>query len=109
MKRRFVSILMVLVMALSLLPAQAMAEDTNVTKLTSISASLGSGVYQLDDDVEISTTLTITGNTTLDLNNHVLKMTGSGSVFKIENGGHLTLEDTATDKTDKHFSVAVEV
>ena len=105
MKRRFVSILMALVMALSLLPAQALADDTNVTKLTSISGDLGSGVYQLDADVTITSTLTITGNTTLDLNDHVLQMkNGSGSVFKIENGGHLTLEDNAATKTLKYFS-----
>ena len=105
MKRRFVSILMALVMALSLLPAQALAEDTNVTKLTSISGSLGSGVYQLDADVTITSTLNITGDTTLDLNNHVLQMTNNGgSVFKIENGGHLTLEDNAATKTLKYFS-----
>lgn len=103
MKRRFVSILMALVMALSLLPAQALADDTNVTKLTSISGDLGSGVYQLDADVTITSTLNITGDTTVDLNNHVLKMTGSGSVFKIENGGHLTLTDTAATKTPKYF------
>lgn len=105
MKRRFVSILMALVMALSLLPAQALAEDTNVTKLTSTSGDLGSGVYQLDADVTITSTLNITGDTTVDLNNHVLKMTGSGSVFKIENGGHLTLKDSTPNenKTTRHF------
>ena len=105
MKRRFVSILMALVMALSLLPAQALAEDTNVTKLTRISGDLGSGVYQLDADVTITSTLTITGNTTLDLNDHVLKMTNNGgSVFVIKDGGHLTLTDTAQNKTKKYFS-----
>ena len=104
MKRRFISILMALVMALSLLPAQALAEDNTVTKLTSISGSLGSGVYQLDADVTITTTLTITGDTTLDLNNHVLQMTGNGSVFVIKDGGHLTLEDNAATKTLKYFS-----
>ena len=105
MKRRFVSILMALVMALSLLPAQALAEDTNVTKLTSISGDLGSGVYQLDADVTITSTLTITGDTILDLNNHVLQMTNNGgSVFKIVDGGHLTLEDNAATKTLKYFS-----
>ena len=103
MKRRFISILMALVMALSLLPAQALAEDNTVTKLTSISGSLGSGVYQLDADVTITTTLTITGDTTLDLNNHVLQMTGNGSVFKIESTGRLTLEDNAATKTQKYF------
>ena len=105
MKRRFVSILMALVMALSLLPAQALADDTNVTKLTSISGDLGSGVYQLDADVTITSTLTITGDTILDLNNHVLQMTNNGgSVFKIVDGGHLTLEDNAATKTLKYFS-----
>lgn len=105
MKRQFVSILMALVMALSLLPAQALADDTNVTKLTSISGDLGSGVYQLDADVTITTTLTITGDTILDLNNHVLQMTNNGgSVFKIVDGGHLTLEDNAATKTLKYFS-----
>ena len=111
MKRQFVSILMALVMALSLLPAQALAEDTNVTELnksnisTYVTNGLGNGTYKLSDDVEITNTLTITGNTTLDLNNHVLQMTNNGgSVFKIENGGHLTLEDNAATKTLKYFS-----
>ena len=106
MKRRFISILMALVMALSLLPAQALAEDNTVTELNNnnISNGLGNGTYKLTEDVTITSTLTITGNTTLDLNDHVLQMTGSGSVFKIENGGHLTLEDNAATKTLKYFS-----
>ena len=104
MRKRILSILLTLCMVLTLLPVTALAEDTNVTKLTSISGDLGSGVYQLDADVTITSTLNITGDTTLDLNNHVLKMTGSGSVFKIENGGHLKLEDNAATKTLKYFS-----
>ena len=106
MKRRFISILMALVMALSLLPAQALAEDNTVTELnnSNISNGLGNGTYKLTEDVTITSTLTITGNTTLDLNDRVLQMTGSGSVFKIENGGHLTLEDNAATKTLKYFS-----
>lgn len=96
MKRRFVSILMALVMALSLLPAQALAEDTNVTKLTSISGSLGSGVYQLDADVTITSTLNITGDTTVDLNGHVLRYDEAadlGSIFRVA-AGKLTLRDS---------------
>ena len=96
MKRRFVSILMALVMALSLLPAQALAEDTNVTKLTSISGDLGSGVYQLDDDVTITSTLNITGDTTVDLNGHVLRYdeaANPGSIFRVK-AGKLTLTDS---------------
>ena len=97
MKRRFVSILMALVMALSLLPAQALADDTNVTKLTSISGDLGSGVYQLDADVTITSTLNITGDTTVDLNGHVLRYdeaANPGSIFRVEAGNTLTLRDS---------------
>ncbi len=107
MKRRFISILMALVMALSLLPAQALAEDNTVTELnnSNISNGLGNGTYKLTEDVTITSTLTITGDTTLDLNDHVLQMkNGSGSVFKIESTGHLTLEDNAATKTLKYFS-----
>ena len=97
MKRRFVSILMALVMALSLLPAQALAEDTNVTKLTSTSGDLGSGVYQLDADVTITSTLNITGDATVDLNGHVLRYdeaANPGSIFRVEAGKTLTLTDS---------------
>lgn len=97
MKRRFVSILMALVMALSLLPAQALADDTNVTKLTRISGDLGSGVYQLDADVTITSTLTITGDTTVDLNGHVLRYdeaANPGSIFRVKAGKTLTLTDS---------------
>lgn len=96
MKRRFVSILMALVMALSLLPAQALAEDTNVTKLTSTSGDLGSGVYQLDADVTITSTLNITGDATVDLNGHVLRYdeaANPGSIFHVK-AGKLTLTDS---------------
>ena len=109
MKRRFISTLMALVMALSLLPAQALAEDNTVTELNKnnisnyVTNGLGNGTYKLTEDVTITTTLTITGDTTLDLNNHVLQMTGNGSVFKIESTGRLTLEDNAATKTQKYF------
>ena len=111
MKRRFISILMALVMALSLLPAQALAEDNTVTELNKSNISnyvtngLENGTYKLTEDVTITSTLTITGDTTLDLNNHVLQMTNNGgSVFVIKSGGHLTLTDTAQNKTKKYFS-----
>ena len=108
MKRRFVSILMALVMALSLLPAQALAEDNNVTKLTRISGDLGSGVYQLDADVTITSTLNITGDTTVDLNGHVLRYdeaANPGSIFRVEAGKTLTLRDNrpAATHEDANF------
>ena len=47
---------------------------------------LTGGSYYLNGDVTISGTLTIEGSVTLDLNGHVLKMTGSGSVIHVKSG-----------------------
>ena len=103
MKRRFVSILMALVMALSLLPAQALAEDNTVTELNKnnisnyVTNGLGNGTYKLTEDVTITGTLTITGDTTVDLNGHVLRYdeaANPGSIFRVEAGKTLTLTDS---------------
>ena len=103
MKRQFVSILMALVMALSLLPAQALAEDNTVTELNKSNISnyvtngLGNGTYKLTEDVTITGTLTITGDTTVDLNGHVLRYdeaANPGSIFRVKAGKTLTLTDS---------------
>ena len=102
MKRRFISILMALVMALSLLPAQALAEDNTVTELNKnnisnyVTNGLGNGTYKLTEDVTITGTLTITGDTTVDLNGHVLRYDEAadpGSIFRVA-AGKLTLRDS---------------
>ena len=51
---------------------------------------------KLTADITINTTLTISRTVTLDLNGNVLKMTGSGSVIKVESGGSLTIADSNT-------------
>lgn len=51
------------------------------------------GEYYLCNNVNLTQTLVIRGNVTLDLNGFVLKITGSGSVIKIESGT-LTLVDS---------------
>lgn len=53
--------------------------DTAATRLKS--AISNGGTVQLTEDIEISETLLVTRDVTLDLNGHVLKMTGSGSVL----------------------------
>ena len=102
MKRRFVSILMALVMALSLLPAQALAEDNAVTELNKnnisnyVTNGLGNGTYKLTEDVTITSTLNITGDTTVDLNGHVLRYDEAAnpdSIFHVK-AGKLTLRDS---------------
>ena len=135
MKRRIVSILMALTMALSLLPAQVLAQELtqlgqnsayttgedavpltygngqdtalHAIALQSIGpneAAVANDLYglmsvqtdyiKLVDDIDDVGTLAIDYDVTFDLNGHVLKGFGSGSVFKIEKNGHLTITDS---------------
>ena len=55
--------------------------------------TLTAGEYYLCNNVNLTQTLVIRGNVTLDLNGFVLKITGSGSVIKVESGT-LTLVDS---------------
>ena len=122
MKKRILSILLMCCMVLTLLPVQALAEDsaytvgedtrvsaralagTAGTKLkadniaTYIANGLGDGVYTLAEDVTISGTLRVTGEATVDLNGHVLRYdeaAGPDSIFRVEAGKTLTLTDSA--------------
>ena len=53
-------------------------------------------------DVSISSTITVpSGKHTLDLNGHGLKMTNSGSIFIVDSGTTLNLEDSNKDETHK--------
>lgn len=120
MKKRILSILLMCCMVLTLLPVQALAEDsaytvgedtgvsaralagTAGTKLkadniaTYIANGLGGGVYTLAEDVTISGTLTVTGEATVDLNGYVLRYAEEAepdSIFRVT-GGKLTLTDS---------------
>lgn len=63
--------------------------DSNISKIT------------LEQDIPISDTLTVKRAVTLDLNGFVLRMTGEGSVIKVEQGGELTIADSDTNKAHK--------
>ena len=120
MKKRILSILLMCCMVLTLLPVQALAEDSAYTvgEDTSVSAralagtagtklkadniatyvanGLGSGVYTLAEDVTISGTLRVTGEATVDLNGYVLRYAEEAdpdSIFRVE-AGTLTLSDS---------------
>lgn len=156
MKRRIVSVLMALVMALSLLPVQALAEDAAVGEpvteikqaeqtgegeepgdpeeeqepgepeeparefvqgegeLKASAAAMGTagettapediyaalvagGSLKLLNDVEYSGSMDVAFDLVIDLNGYVLKMTG----IKVENGGSLTIIDSAPQKEHK--------
>ena len=103
MKKRILSILLTLCMVLTLLPVTALAEDNTVTELNKnnisnyVTSGLGNGTYKLTEDVTITGTLNITGDTTVDLNGHVLRYAETaetpGSIFRVK-AGKLTLRDS---------------
>ena len=120
MKKRILSILLMCCMVLTLLPVQALAEDSAYTvgEDTGVSAralartagtklkadnidayvanGLGSGVYTLAEDVTISGTLRVTGEATVDLNGHILRYAEAAdpdSIFRV-GAGTLTLSDS---------------
>ena len=122
MKKRILSILLMCCMVLTLLPVQALAEDTAYTvgedtgvsaralartagtklKADNIAAyianGLGDGVYTLAEDVTISGTLRVTGEATVDLNGYVLRYDEAAdpdSIFRVTSGSTLTLTDSA--------------
>ena len=132
MKKRIFSILLMCCMVLTLLPVQALAEDSAYTvgEDTSVSAralagtagtklkadnidayvanGLGSGVYTLAEDVTISGTLRVTGEATVDLNGHVLRFDQSAqpdSIFRVTSGSTLTLDDS--DPAAAHTDAAL--
>jgi len=132
MKKRILSILLMCCMVLTLLPVQALAEDsaytvgedtgvlaralagTAGTKLKAdnidayVANGLGSGVYTLAEDVTISGTLRVTGEATVDLNGHVLRFDQSAqpdSIFRVTSGSTLTLDDS--DPAAAHTDAAL--
>ena len=132
MKKRILSILLMCCMVLTLLPVQALAEDsaytvgedtgvsaralagTAGTKLkadnidTYLANGLGSGVYTLAEDVTISGTLTVTGEATVDLNGYVLRYAEEAepdSIFRVTSGSTLTLDDS--DPAAAHTDAAL--
>ena len=132
MKKRILSILLMCCMVLTLLPVQALAEDSAYTvgEDTSVSAralagtagtelkadnidayvanGLGSGVYTLAEDVTISGTLRVTGEATVDLNGHVLRYdeaAGPDSIFRVTSDCTLTLDDS--DPTASHSDASL--
>ena len=115
MKRRLLPILMTLVLVCALpiwaafvtsgdvtnplvCTAGATSSEESAVEKLKLAISNG-GTVQLTEDIEISETLLVTRDVTLDLNGHVLKMTdsGSGSVLYVKKDGPNTVTLTITD------------
>ena len=113
MKRRLLSILMTLVLVCALPIWAAFVTSGDVTNpLVSTAAATSppdtaaarlksdisnGGTVQLTEDIEISETLLVTRDVTLDLNGHVLKMTGNSSVLRVKKDGPDPVTLTITD------------
>ena len=116
MKRRLLPILMTLVLVCALpiwaafvtsgdvtnpLVCTAGATSPPDTAATRLKSAISRGVdAQLTEDIEITQTLYVERSMTIDLNGHVLKMTGDGSVLRVEEGPHpvtLTITDSRSD------------
>ena len=116
MKRRLLPILMTLVLVCALpiwaafvtsgdvtnpLVATAGATSSEESAVEKLKLAISNGgTVQLTEDIEITQTLYVERSMTLDLNGHVLKMTGDGSVLRVEEGPHpvtLTITDSRSD------------
>lgn len=84
----------------SALTANRVAEVTTAEHLTDMLADSSVVKITLAENIDIDSTLTVNRTVTLDLNGCVLKMTGGGSVIKVESGGNLTIADS--NKTTQH-------
>ena len=98
MKRRFLALVLAGCLAAVLSTAAWATLPTLQNQLDN------GGTVQLDRDIDISNTLVVTKDVTLDLNGHVLKMTGNGSVIHVKSG-MLTLKDSNTEGKSHDFKV----
>ena len=107
MKRRLLPILMTLVLVCALPiwaafvtsgdvtnPLVCTAGATELTLQERIDRANAGATITLNSNTEIAATLQITKNLTLDLNGHVLKMTGDVSVLKVSDRATLTITDS---------------
>ena len=112
MKRRLLPILMTLVLVCALPiwaafvtsgdvtnPLVCTAGATEPTLQEMIDKANAGDTIKLSSNTEIAATLQITKNLTLDLNGHVLKMTGDGSVLKVSGRATLTIQDSSAAKS----------
>ena len=105
MKKRVLSILLALCMAVCLVPTGMLAQSETAKKveteeeLVDALADSNVSLITLKSDIAVRATLTVDRAVTLDIYGYMLEISGSGSVIKVENGGHLTLKDSDLTST----------
>ena len=110
MKRRLLPMMMTLVLVCALPiwaafvtsgdvtnPLLTTADAAELTLQGMIDQANAGATITLNSNTEIAATLQITKNLTIDLNGHVLKMTGDGSVLYVKKDGSDTVALTITD------------
>lgn len=105
MKKRLLSLLLILCLCAALLPAMVLAEDSVTivkTKDQLEDAITEGGAIQLGEKIELTSALDIKNTVILDLNGYEItranptgSVTGSINAVNIGNGGHLTLTDSS--------------
>ncbi|MBQ3145351.1 MAG: hypothetical protein IJB90_02060 [Clostridia bacterium] len=103
MKKRLLSISLVVLMALMILPSISFANTTYTEWTSTTTLPTTSGAYKLTSDVTITNQVTIgawssgyttTTTVTLDLNGHTVKLDGSNAQIYIQNTGMLIIKDS---------------
>ena len=102
MKKRLLSILLTLCIILCIVPTGVFAEgetlkEVKVADEEEILTALADDtvdIITLKNDIAVSSTLIVKRAVTLDIYGYMLEISGSGSVIKIEDGGHLTQKDS---------------
>ena len=105
MKKRLLSLLLILCLCAALLPVAVFAEDNTVKELTKNNIEqyeeigryvFPTGSYILTEDINLSRFIQIEGNVTLDLNGYCISQTDKTRYLdiEIEPGHHLTLTDS---------------
>lgn len=114
MKKRLLSLLLILCLCAALLPAMVLAED-NVTIVTTEdqlkNAIEKGGAIQLGKEITLNATLVINNNTViLDLNGNVLraKSLTFGAIRVTGSNASLTLTDNSNEKNGKIFGFILD-
>ena len=99
MKKRLLSLLLILCLCAALLPVTALAAETTVTDETDLRTALSKGgTVKLGGNIKLAAALEINNTVTLDLNGYEIargEYVGVINAVNIKNGGHLTLTDSS--------------
>ena len=103
MKKRLLSLLLILCLCAALLPVTALAAETTVANEEELRTALSTGgTVKLSGEIKLAAVLEINNTVTLDLNGYKItranptgSATGSINAVSIGGGGHLTLTDSS--------------